>query len=185
MSVLGCPGKRETYRSLLDTANMQAYSELLPETSRPWAPWYVVPADNKPYCQMVVADIVDRAVRGLNLSFPEVSETSRARLAASRSAIIADVEATATAHKKLQNFNHSSWKGLNREQKQAAVSIGYSKATWNMSCTTVRPDPAMTANTDFAREMAENIVGDKVRETAFHHLPVFKQVAATELGCVN
>jgi polyphosphate kinase 2 (PPK2 family) len=48
---------------------MKAYSELLPETSRPWAPWYVIPADHKPYCQMVVCDIVRRAVEGLNLSY--------------------------------------------------------------------------------------------------------------------
>ena len=48
---------------------MKAYAELLPETSRPWAPWYVIPADHKPYCQMVVCDIVRRAVEGLNLSY--------------------------------------------------------------------------------------------------------------------
>ena len=31
---------------------MRAYEEAISETSRPWAPWYAIPADDKPYMRM-------------------------------------------------------------------------------------------------------------------------------------
>eukprot|EP00035_Acanthoeca_spectabilis_P007719 m.142070 g.142070 ORF g.142070 m.142070 type:complete len:671 (-) comp14054_c0_seq8:223-2235(-) len=161
---------------------MKAYGELLPETSRPWAPWYVVPADNKPYCQMVVADIIQRAVEGLDLSFPKVSKLAVERLQSARTVIHADLDATTKAHAELRNFNHCEWKALKASQKEAAVLLGYSKATWNMSCSTIRPDPSLSADSAWGQEMAENIMSDKIRETPFHSLPVFKQLAAQELG---
>lgn len=37
---------------------MRAYEEALNATSRSWAPWYAIPADDKPYMRMKVAEIV-------------------------------------------------------------------------------------------------------------------------------
>jgi len=57
---------------------MIAYEEALNETSRPWAPWYAIPADHKPYMRMVVAETVVQALRQLNLEYPQPdSEISR------------------------------------------------------------------------------------------------------------
>jgi len=57
---------------------MMAYEEALNETSRPWAPWYAIPADHKPYMRMVVAETVVRALKQLNLEYPQPdSEVSR------------------------------------------------------------------------------------------------------------
>ena len=51
---------------------MQAYEEALNETSREWAPWYAIPADNKPYMRMAVSEIVLNTLRGLDLDWPAV-----------------------------------------------------------------------------------------------------------------
>ncbi len=51
---------------------MVAYEEALKETSRPWAPWYAIPADNKPYMRLAVAETILANVRTLDLHYPEV-----------------------------------------------------------------------------------------------------------------
>ena len=56
---------------------MQAFEAAVSETSRPWAPWYAIPADSKSYMRMTVADIVVRAMQSLDLHYPEVHEKER------------------------------------------------------------------------------------------------------------
>jgi PPK2 family polyphosphate:nucleotide phosphotransferase len=56
-----------------------AYEEALRATSRPWAPWYAIPADDKPFMRMTVADVVVRTLEGLGLAYPEVNEAEKAR----------------------------------------------------------------------------------------------------------
>jgi len=52
---------------------MHAYEELLNATSRPHAPWFAIPADNKPYMRAQVASIVEQTLSGLPLAWPEKS----------------------------------------------------------------------------------------------------------------
>jgi polyphosphate kinase 2 (PPK2 family) len=63
---------------------MQAYEEALSATSTEWAPWYVIPADNKWGMRAIVADILTTTIRSLNLKYPEVSEQQRKALAEAR-----------------------------------------------------------------------------------------------------
>ena len=63
---------------------MAAYEEALNESSRPWAPWFAIPADDKPYMRMVVAETVASALEGLKVRFPEVPEDERGRFEAMR-----------------------------------------------------------------------------------------------------
>ncbi|CAN5575785.1 polyphosphate kinase 2 family protein [soil metagenome] len=63
---------------------MDAYQDALSETSTKWAPWYVIPADHKWITRTVVADILTNTIRGLELKFPELPETEKAKLAAAR-----------------------------------------------------------------------------------------------------
>ncbi|HET7796406.1 PPK2 family polyphosphate kinase [Nevskia sp.] len=65
-------------------AYQQAYEDALNETSRPWAPWYAIPADDKPYLRATVADIVVRTMQRLDLRYPEVSPAERTQFAALR-----------------------------------------------------------------------------------------------------
>jgi PPK2 family polyphosphate:nucleotide phosphotransferase len=49
---------------------MDAYEAALAATSRPWAPWYAVPADDKDYMKATVAQIAVTALEGLGLRYP-------------------------------------------------------------------------------------------------------------------
>ncbi len=58
---------------------MDAYQDALNATSRPWAPWYAIPADDKPYMRLCVAEIIVSTLKGLGLRYPEASAKERAR----------------------------------------------------------------------------------------------------------
>ena len=49
-----------------------AYEDMIRHTSRPEAPWFVVPADHKWFTRMVVAGAVVDELQALNLNFPKV-----------------------------------------------------------------------------------------------------------------
>ena len=53
---------------------MQAYEEALNATSRPWAPWYAIPADDKPFMRWMVAASCGRRSKRLPLAWPEADE---------------------------------------------------------------------------------------------------------------
>jgi len=63
---------------------MAAYESALSETSRPWAPWFAIPADSKPYMRMTIAGIVAGALGGLGLQYPKLSQGESSRLAEMR-----------------------------------------------------------------------------------------------------
>ncbi|MCO4746666.1 MAG: polyphosphate kinase 2 family protein [Proteobacteria bacterium] len=60
-------------------AYMDAYQEALRETSRPWAPWMAIPADNKAYMRVCVAEALVSALEGLEMRYPEVDAKEAAR----------------------------------------------------------------------------------------------------------
>ncbi|HZF17844.1 MAG TPA: ADP-polyphosphate phosphotransferase [Steroidobacteraceae bacterium] len=53
---------------------MKAYAACLGATSTHEAPWYVVPADDKPNAQLIVSQILLETMRGLGLAYPEVDK---------------------------------------------------------------------------------------------------------------
>jgi polyphosphate kinase 2 (PPK2 family) len=66
---------------------MHAFEEALNETSRPWAPWYAIPADSKPYARLQVARIVQQTLESLGVDFPELDEAARHALTECRRAL--------------------------------------------------------------------------------------------------
>ncbi len=69
---------------------MQAYEEMIHNTSTKHAPWYVVPADHKWFTRLVVAAAVVDALEEMNLAFPEVDEDRRKELEALRLVLSSD-----------------------------------------------------------------------------------------------
>jgi PPK2 family polyphosphate:nucleotide phosphotransferase len=63
---------------------MAAYEAAINATSRPWAPWYAIPADDKPFMRMCVADLIVESLKKLNLAFPKVDAKEKARFAEMR-----------------------------------------------------------------------------------------------------
>jgi PPK2 family polyphosphate:nucleotide phosphotransferase len=59
---------------------MQAYEDCLRATSTDHAPWYVIPADNKWFMRVAVAELVVQALEGLDLEVPQLTKEKRAEL---------------------------------------------------------------------------------------------------------
>jgi PPK2 family polyphosphate:nucleotide phosphotransferase len=57
-----------------------AYEAMLRATSRPWAPWYAIPADDKDYMRAVVARILVEALERVKPDFPKVDADQRREL---------------------------------------------------------------------------------------------------------
>lgn len=66
---------------------MEAYEAALNATSRPWAPWYAIPADHKPTMRAEVARIVSGALERLDLHYPRVTDGDRERFREARKAL--------------------------------------------------------------------------------------------------
>jgi PPK2 family polyphosphate:nucleotide phosphotransferase len=66
---------------------MAAYEDMIQATSRQQAPWYVVPADNKPFARLVVAAAVIAALEGLDLQYPKMEGAALKEIEQVRSAL--------------------------------------------------------------------------------------------------
>jgi len=75
-------------------AYMQAYEAALAATSRPWAPWYAIPADDKPFMRLAVAEIIVKTLRSLDLAWPEVDDDAQAGFAAMRAQLEGEADAS-------------------------------------------------------------------------------------------
>ena len=53
---------------------MDAYEEAINETSKDYAPWYVIPADNKWFTRVAAIQIIIDAMEKMSLKYPELSE---------------------------------------------------------------------------------------------------------------
>jgi polyphosphate kinase 2 (PPK2 family) len=63
---------------------MKAYGKSLGATSTGAAPWYVVPADDKPNARLIVSQIVLDTLEDLKMTYPKTSEERRKELLAIR-----------------------------------------------------------------------------------------------------
>jgi PPK2 family polyphosphate:nucleotide phosphotransferase len=58
---------------------MSAYQDMLNATSRPWAPWYAIPADDKPFMRLTVARIIRENLEALAMGYPKVGKDDLAK----------------------------------------------------------------------------------------------------------
>ncbi|OFY71566.1 MAG: hypothetical protein A2Y71_04050 [Bacteroidetes bacterium RBG_13_42_15] len=67
---------------------MRAYEEMIRHTAAEYAPWYVVPADNKWFTRYVVAAAVIQRLAELDLRFPEVTKEKKQELEKARQLLL-------------------------------------------------------------------------------------------------
>ena len=65
----------------------EAYEDTIRNTATKYAPWYVVPADNKWFTRTVVAAAVIDALGSLELEYPRVDKQKLEELAAAKQAL--------------------------------------------------------------------------------------------------
>ena len=68
-------------------AYMEAFEAALNGTSRPWAPWYCVPADDKDWMRLQVAKILVGTLERMDPQYPSVDAEERAHLLSYREAL--------------------------------------------------------------------------------------------------
>ncbi len=61
---------------------MNAFEDCFNHTSTKWAPWYVIPADHKPFMRLAVSHIIYKAMKDLHLKYPSVTARQKKELAA-------------------------------------------------------------------------------------------------------
>ena len=71
-------------------AYVAAYEACLNATSRPWAPWYAIPADDKHYARWQAAKLINAAFEQLGVTFPEPTAADVADLEMARSQLLAE-----------------------------------------------------------------------------------------------
>ena len=58
----------------------EAYEEMIANTATKYAPWYVVPADNKWFTRLVISTVIVDTLESLKLGYPKVDTTKRKEL---------------------------------------------------------------------------------------------------------
>jgi len=69
---------------------MIAYQDALRQTSKHHAPWYAIPADNKPFMRLTVAKLIVQQLQALNPQYPTLPDAEKAKLQAARAHLIND-----------------------------------------------------------------------------------------------
>jgi PPK2 family polyphosphate:nucleotide phosphotransferase len=59
---------------------MDAYADMLNNTSTEWAPWYIIPADKKWVAHLSISDIILSQIKKLDLKYPVLSKEQREAL---------------------------------------------------------------------------------------------------------
>jgi PPK2 family polyphosphate:nucleotide phosphotransferase len=67
---------------------MKAYEDMICNTATKYAPWYVVPADNKWFTRVVVAAAVVETLHSLDLKYPKVGKEKLKELAAAKQVLV-------------------------------------------------------------------------------------------------
>ncbi|KQS89746.1 hypothetical protein ASG68_05055 [Rhizobium sp. Leaf453] len=67
-----------------------AFEDMLSNTSTDWAPWFVIPADNKWFARLAISEVVTAVFEKLNLKMPEVDDARKAELALIRAELLAE-----------------------------------------------------------------------------------------------
>ncbi|MFH1877001.1 MAG: polyphosphate kinase 2 family protein [Candidatus Omnitrophota bacterium] len=71
------------------TQYMHAYEEMLGNTSTPWAPWYIIPADHKWFSRAAVARIIVKNLKKLHLRYPSLSAAEQKKLRGAKKRLLA------------------------------------------------------------------------------------------------
>ncbi len=69
---------------------MKAYEDVFTHTSTEYAPWYIIPADNKWFTRVAVLEIIQHRMKRLRLSYPQIDESRRRELLQARKVLIGE-----------------------------------------------------------------------------------------------
>ena len=68
----------------------KAYEDAISNTSTEYAPWYIIPADNKWFMRAAVGDILAGTLEDMNLKYPKISDDGRIALQKAKDELMAE-----------------------------------------------------------------------------------------------
>lgn len=68
----------------------KAFEDMLENTSTDWAPWFVIPADNKWFARLTISEVISAVLERLNLQVASVSEERKKELMEIRGQLLAE-----------------------------------------------------------------------------------------------
>jgi PPK2 family polyphosphate:nucleotide phosphotransferase len=71
-------------------AYQDAFADMLSNTSTPWAPWHVIPADRKWFMRVAAASVILDALMEIDPEFPVPSAEARAEMEAAKQELLAE-----------------------------------------------------------------------------------------------
>jgi PPK2 family polyphosphate:nucleotide phosphotransferase len=100
-----------------------AYEDVFNNTSTEWAPWYIVPADNKWFTRLAVGSVIYSTLRGLKLAYPTVDEAKEQDLLKAKTELEADggpieLKADKKKDKKQKDKKKDKKKDKNKEEQE-------------------------------------------------------------------
>jgi PPK2 family polyphosphate:nucleotide phosphotransferase len=69
---------------------MQAYDDIFENTSTPWAPWYIVPADRRWFTRLALAAVIVEKLKAMDPKFPKVDEKNRPQMLEARTSLMTE-----------------------------------------------------------------------------------------------
>jgi PPK2 family polyphosphate:nucleotide phosphotransferase len=102
---------------------MNAFEDMINHTSTEWAPWYIIPADNKWFTHMAVAAVLYNTMKRLNLAYPTVSPEQKqaleqASLELQKEGIAVDPPQAEDQKKEKKNLLSEKKKKKNKKKKK-------------------------------------------------------------------
>jgi PPK2 family polyphosphate:nucleotide phosphotransferase len=106
---------------------MAVYQDIVRQTSTPFAPWYVVPADHKWFARVVIGSAIVSTLENLNLRFPRADKDAAEEFATVREALESEgkrakAKKAESKKAKLKKAKAKKAKGAARVIKKAAKS---------------------------------------------------------------
>lgn len=95
----------------------RVYAEVMSQTSTEYAPWFVIPADDKWFARLAIASAIYRQFEKLDLSYPVVSDAQKAELQKAKAKLLAEPDSKDKKEKKEK-----------KEKKKEAPVAGEEKA---------------------------------------------------------
>ncbi len=68
----------------------EAYEDVLEKTSMKEAPWYVIPADDKWFARLAVAEVILETLKELDMHYPKVTESQRKELLKAKEVLVTE-----------------------------------------------------------------------------------------------
>ncbi len=77
-----------------------AYQEAISATSTSYAPWFIIPADDKWYTRLAIAAIIYKQFKAMDIQYPAVTDAQKAQLTQAREMLTKKTDSSVLYHKR-------------------------------------------------------------------------------------